>query len=70
MQPEPGIVFVFLYFSTDRYDDLKNGNHVYLVTLEPIRILHGCEVRIEISVPGIQVDPEGRNFLSAPNTHV
>ena len=40
-----------------------------------IRILHGCEVRIENSVPRLcrvmqNSDPEGRNFLSAPNTHV
>ena len=41
-----------------------------------IRILHVCEVRIENSVPWVTLpsdakqDPEGRNFQSAPNTHV
>ena len=44
-----------------------------------IRILYGYGVRIENFVPRVTVwhhealqdsDPEGRNFLSAPNTHV
>ena len=50
--------------------------------IENTKILHGCEVRIEISIPGIlfgitrlcrvmqNSDPEGWNFLSALNTRL
>ena len=54
----------------------------YRFVANNIRTLHECEVRIENSVPRVTFDitrlcrvmpnsdTEGRNFLSAPNTHV
>ena len=72
-------------------DPIKNER----ASVETIRILHGCEVQLENSVPRVTIwhheavpsrgslfgitklcrvmqnsDLEGRNFLSARNTHV
>ena len=52
---------------------MGKGKYVILTIIENTRILHGCEVRTENSVPRVtdwhhEAMPKERNFLSVPNT--
>ena len=75
-------VFVISLKTTISRSARQLSSALHLHQKDNIRILHGYEVRIENSVPKVTVwhhealpinakqCPEGRNFLSAPNTNV